>query len=154
MDNKNTTPQPQQHPIPNPPAAPTPAAPVQPQITPVSPTYNPPLPPVTPLKIKKDNAAIKATTKNVIRYIAGFIEVILVIRFMFKLLGANGANSFVKLVYSVTNIFSGPFNNIFGTTHATLSSTHVFDPTIIIAGIVYALIAWGVIKLVNINHKY
>jgi hypothetical protein len=155
MDDKNINPETRsvQNPkVPNPPLPPPNIATTQP---PPSPIYNAPATPVLPkIKSKRNSNEIKTTARNVIRYIAGFIEVILVIRFVFKLLGANAGNSFVKLVYNVTNVFSGPFNNVFGVTHATASNTHIFDPTIILAAIVYALIAWGLIKLININHKY
>lgn len=96
----------------------------------------------------------KTTSQNVVWYLLGIIEVLLAIRFVLKLFGANSASSFVNLVYSVTRVLTVPFDSIFGVTSTTAGTTHsVFEPSIIVGGLVYALIAWGVVKLITINHK-
>ena len=114
---------------------------------------------LTPIYTFKKNRLglnnIKITLRNLIWYILGFIEIVLVIRFFFKLLGANSTNSFVSLVYRYSNFISRPFNNVFGTTHISVGTTHaIFDTSLIVASVIYALIAWGLVKLININHKY
>jgi hypothetical protein len=96
----------------------------------------------------------KMTSQNVVWYLLGIIEVLLAIRFVLKLFGANSASSFVNLVYSVTRVLTLPFDSIFGVTSTTAGTTHsVFEPSIVVGGLVYALIAWGVVKLITINHK-
>lgn len=96
----------------------------------------------------------KTTMQNIVWYLMGIIEILLAIRFVLKLFGANSANSFVNLVYNVTGVLTVPFDNIFGVTNTTTGTTHsVFEPSILVAAVVYAVIAWGIVKLININQK-
>lgn len=94
----------------------------------------------------------KVTTANIIWYVYGFIAILLALRFILKLTGANTENSFVNFVYSVSGILSSPFDSIFGVTKATSGSvSSVFEPSILVAIAVYALIAWGIAKLLTLN---
>ncbi|MEO6761433.1 MAG: YggT family protein [Candidatus Saccharimonadales bacterium] len=96
----------------------------------------------------------KTTAQNIIWYVLGVIEVALAFRFVLKLLGANSINSFVNFIYTITKILTAPFDSIFGVTNTTAGATHsVFVPSIIVAGLIYALIAWGIVKLITINQK-
>src|SRR5680860_200406 len=94
----------------------------------------------------------RATVVNFIWYIYGLIALLLGIRMVLKLFGANSANGFVDLIYSVSGVLSAPFDSIFGVTKAEAGNTQsVFEPSILVAIAVYALIAWGVAKLLTIN---
>ncbi len=94
----------------------------------------------------------KSTAINIVRFIVGMILTLLALRFVLKLLGANPASGFVNFIYSVTNILTAPFDNIFGVTRAPAGEVNsVFEPSIIVAAIVYALIGWGITKLFNVN---
>ncbi len=94
----------------------------------------------------------KVTVSNVIWYIYGFIAIILALRFVLKLAGANAGNSFVNLIYSVSGVFSVPFDTIFGVAKATSGNVRsVFEPSILVAIAVYGLIAWGISKLLVLN---
>jgi len=96
----------------------------------------------------------KVTAQNVVWYILGFIEILLAFRFVLKLLGANPASGFVDFVYNITGILTIPFDSIFGVTKvATADVKAVFEPSIIVAAVVYLLIAWGIVKLITINQK-
>ena len=96
----------------------------------------------------------KTVAQNIVRFIFGFIETLLLLRFILKLTGANPASGFVDFVYSVSGVFTAPFDNIFGTTAAARGSVQsVFEPSIIVAAIVYALIAWGIVKLLTIDRS-
>lgn len=96
----------------------------------------------------------KTTTANVVWYIVGFILILLAFRFVMKLLGANPDSGFVNLIYAVTNVLTAPFDNIFGVTRATAGEVRsVFEPSILVAGAVYALIGWGIVKLINLDRK-
>jgi hypothetical protein len=80
--------------------------------------------------------------------IGGFIEVLVGLRFIFRLLGANPASGFVQWIYDWSTPFVAPFAGIFGQ-NATLTgrgvvTTSVFDWTALIALIVIGLIV-GVI---------
>jgi hypothetical protein len=97
-------------------------------------------------------AGSKTTFINLVWFIYGLVAILLAGRFILKLTGANGGAGFVKMVYSVTNVLSKPFDAIFGVT--TASTTHfnsVFEPSILVAIAVYGLIAWGIVKLLDIN---
>lgn len=97
-------------------------------------------------------AGSKSILVNIIWYIYGLAAVLLVARFVLKLTGANGNSGFVKAVYSVTDVLSKPFDAIFGVTTASNGKfTSVFEPSILVAIVVYGLIAWGLIKLFDIN---
>lgn len=96
----------------------------------------------------------KTTTANIVWYIVGFILILLAFRFVMKLLGANPDSGFVNLIYAVTNVLTAPFDNIFGVTRATAGEVRsVFEPSILVAGAVYALIGWGIVKLINLDRK-
>ena len=94
----------------------------------------------------------KITAQNVISYIVGIIETLLAIRFVLKLFGANSASGFVHFIYSVTNILTMPFDRIFGVTTAVTGETRsVFEPSILVAMVVYALIGYGISRLFTLN---
>lgn len=96
----------------------------------------------------------KSTVGNVVWYIVGLIEVLLAFRFALKLLGANPSSGFVDFIYNVTGILTAPFDSIFGVTTAPAGDVgSVFEPSILVAAVVYALIGWGIVKLINLNSK-
>lgn len=96
----------------------------------------------------------KITAQNIIWYILGFVEIVIGLRFVLKLLGANPENSFVEFVYNVSGVLTAPFDTIFGVAKTTAGQTQsVFEPSILVAAIVYALIAWGIVRLITINQK-
>lgn len=91
-------------------------------------------------------------SRNSIYYVLGVIEVLLAFRFLFKLLGANQASGFVSFIYTITGILAAPFKGIFSTfVTEGLSARSVFEPSVIIAFIVYAIIAWGLVMLIRLK---
>jgi hypothetical protein len=92
----------------------------------------------------QQRANIRFWITRVIYFLLGVLEVILILRFLFKLLGANAGNSFVVFLYNLSYVFVSPFNGIFN--NPTIGN-NVFEITTIIAMIVYALIAWGLVSL-------
>lgn len=99
-----------------------------------------------------DNGNLKA--RKYVYYILVVIEVLFAIRFIFKLLGANPSNSFVSFTYSLTQLGLSPFTSIFRTEVTKGVETQaVLEPATIIGMIVYALAAWGIIRLIEINKK-
>jgi hypothetical protein len=96
----------------------------------------------------------KSTAANIVWYILGTIEIMLAFRFALKLFGANPSSGFVDFVYSVSGVLTAPFDSIFNTaTTKTSEIQSVFEPSILVAAAVYALIAWGIVKLININQN-
>jgi hypothetical protein len=76
--------------------------------------------------------------------IIGFIELLLGLRFILLLLGANPGSAFVSWIYSWSSVFTAPFAGIFGQTATTAGpgvvSQSVFDWTTLIALIIYGII--------------
>jgi len=92
--------------------------------------------------------------KRIVYYILGVIEVLLAFRLVFKLLGANPSSAFVSFIYTLSNIFMAPFTGIFRTaTTRGVETQAVLEPAIVVAIIVYAVIAWGIAKLIEIARK-
>lgn len=89
--------------------------------------------------------------QRIVYYILGVLEVLLAFRLVFKMLGANAVSPFVAFLYSLTQIFIYPFTGIFpAATAKGLEVQAVLEPTTIIAMIVYGVIAWGIVKLIEI----
>ncbi len=108
-------------------------------------------------KTRKVNTDVEADSKttaaNVVWYILGLIEVLLAFRFILKLFGANPTSGFVNLIYGITDVLTMPFDRIFTVSRPETGDVvrSVFEPSILVAAVVYALIAWGIVKLLTIN---
>ncbi|TAN19975.1 MAG: YggT family protein [Actinomycetota bacterium] len=86
---------------------------------------------------------------RIIWWLAGVLLAILALRFIFTLLGANPANAFANFIYSVSYPFVSPFFNLFGYSfHYGVSHLEIFT---LVAMVIYALIAWGLARLVTIT---
>lgn len=86
--------------------------------------------------------ALKAT--QVVYYILGVLEGVLLIRFAFQLFAANSANGFVSFIYSLSAPFVAPFQGIFST---PTESGAVFESATLLAMVVYALLAYVIARL-------
>ena len=91
------------------------------------------------------------TTQQLIYFVFGLLEVLLVFRLILKLAGANTASAFVRFIYGLTALFIAPFEGIFRRGVAQgIETTSVFEPSVLLAIVVYALFAWGITMLVQI----
>lgn len=76
--------------------------------------------------------------------IGGFIELLVGLRFVLRLLGANPASGFVEWVYTWSTPFVAPFAGIFGQdpvlTGQGVVATSVFDWAALIAFVVVAAV--------------
>jgi YGGT family len=72
------------------------------------------------------------------------LEGVIGLRVLLKLMGANPQNIFASVIYHFTAYFLTPFN---GLTINPASGGMVLEITSIMAMIVYALIAWAIIRL-------
>jgi hypothetical protein len=95
-----------------------------------------------------ERANIRYWATTVIYFLLGVLEVILALRWLFRLLGANTDNSFITLLYGISHPFVAPFNGIFN--DQALGKQSVFEFSTLIALLVYALIAWGLVSLINL----
>jgi len=84
---------------------------------------------------------------QIIWFILGFIEILLVFRFVLKLLGANPFIGFTNLIYSVTTPLAAPFSGILG---VYTTGNFIIEWSTIIAAVVYLIIAWGLAYLLGL----
>ncbi len=81
---------------------------------------------------------------QIIWYILGIIEFLLVFRFILKMIGANPLSGFTDLIYTLSNPLALPFT---GVVAPMVSGVSVFEWSTMIAGIVYLLLAYGIVQL-------
>jgi hypothetical protein len=91
-------------------------------------------------------APLRAIVIDIVYFIFGVIEVILGLRFVLRLLGANPDAGFVQIVYAISAPFMAPFEAVFATQQVEGA---VFDWSVLLAMAVYALIAWGIASLIR-----
>jgi uncharacterized protein YggT (Ycf19 family) len=81
---------------------------------------------------------------QIVWYILGIIEILLLFRFVFKFLGANPSAGFTSFIYGATYVFAAPFLSVFRITNVDGS---IFEWTTLLAMLVYWIIAMGIVKL-------
>lgn len=91
------------------------------------------------------NRTFKVT--QVIWLLLGILESVLALRFLFKLIGVNPANTFATLLYGFTDLFVAPFASL---TRAPAAEGMVFEFSTLIAMIVYALVFYALERLVYV----
>jgi hypothetical protein len=77
--------------------------------------------------------------------IAGVLEALFAVRIVLKLLAANPAAGFAQFIANVTAPFLAPFAGLLA--NPTASNGSVLEITTLIAMLVYALLAWGIVRL-------
>lgn len=80
-------------------------------------------------------------------YILWIIEVLLLVRFIFRLLGANPANGFVDFLYTITAPLIAPFVGIF---ESPAIEEAAFETATLVAMLIYAIVVYAIIKLISI----
>jgi YGGT family len=128
-------------------------APTAPPSEPLQPTA--PIQPVAPVQlvqpmqpVQRSQGLSVAERAAMITYlILGILEALLITRVILKLLAANPSSSFVRFVYNISALLVAPFQGIFPTP-ATQNS--VLELSSLVAIAVYALIAWGIVRLIAI----
>lgn len=93
----------------------------------------------------QDRANIRSWIATIVYFLLGVVEIILALRFLFRLLGANQDNSFIMFLYNLSHVFVAPFNGIFN--DQILGAGNVFELSTLIGMLVFALIAWGLVSL-------
>lgn len=87
--------------------------------------------------------------KNIISFIFGILLVLLGIRFVLSILGANQSNGFANFIYNTTQPFTAPFRGLFNT--QTVFGTARFEYEVLVGMVVYALLGWLLIWLLSLN---
>jgi len=85
------------------------------------------------------------TASRVIALVFTVIEVLLLVRFMFKLLGANADQPFVSAIYGITEPLVGPFRGIF----AQPAGTPVVEIAALLSIVFFVLVAALIVALIR-----
>ena len=100
---------------------------------------------------RDEQATSYQTIEYLIYFFFGALEVLLAFRLILRLTGANSFSAFVGLIYGITGVFIVPFQGIFHqTTAAGVETTAVLEPSTLVAIVVYAVLAVGIVKLLRI----
>ena len=88
--------------------------------------------------------------ERIVWLITAVVDVLLAMRFIFKLLGASTQSPFVALLYGLTAPLAAPFQGMFG---SPAQSGSVLESASLVGLIIYALIGWGIVSLIRIRHS-
>ncbi len=100
----------------------------------------------------RSGATNSQTREYLVYYFFGALETLLVFRLILKIAGASINSWFVTIVYTLSRFFIMPFEGIFRrATTQGVETISVFEPSTIVALIVYAITAYGIVKLIRIS---
>lgn len=91
--------------------------------------------------------SVENTLSALIWFLLGFLEIFLGLRIIFLLLNANPSAGFTNFVYDLTQTFVEPFQGIFP---APSAGSSYLDTAAIVAMVVYAIFAWGIIEVIEL----
>lgn len=89
---------------------------------------------------------------RIVWFVAGIVLVLLGLRFLLSLLGANTTNAFADFIYSTSHPFVVPFFSLFNYNNYAYGVSR-FEAYTLIAIVFYTLVAWGIAQLVTINRE-
>lgn len=87
--------------------------------------------------------------KRIIWFIADVILILLAFRFILALLGANPSNGFANFIYDTSHPFVAPFFSLFS--YDQQFGVSRFEIYTLVAMLVYAVIAWGLSRLMDLG---
>jgi hypothetical protein len=76
--------------------------------------------------------------------VLSLLEIMLGLRFLLKLVGANGSSGFGTLVYGTTSLFVKPFAGLMSTWTAGES---ILEVNTLVSMAIYALLFWGAVRV-------
>lgn len=86
---------------------------------------------------------------QIVWWVVGLVDTLILIRFLFRLFGANPA-PFVRFIYDITWPLVAPFHGIFNTAQVDRA---VLEPECIVAALIYLLIGWAIVALIRITAR-
>lgn len=86
-------------------------------------------------------------TYQVMWFILGAIETVLVFRFLFRFLGANPLSPFVTFIYNLSALFVAPFNGILP---PITNGFSVFEWSTLVAMVVYLVLTYGIFEALRL----
>jgi hypothetical protein len=93
----------------------------------------------------------KNVASRIIHYLTSALLALLALRFVFALLGANPENGLANFIYSVTLPLVSPFFNLFGYNFTAGASR--FESYTLVAMVIYAIIGYGLARLVTLTRR-
>jgi len=123
-----------------------PAMPVQPAVPvqPIQPGWSYRM---DPARERLPSVSPTYRASQILYLLLGIIETLIIIRVVLKLLAANSGVDFVRFAYWVSAPLMAPFQGIFPT---PVSHNSVLELSSLVAMVVYALVAWGIVRIVFI----
>ena len=109
-------------------------------------------------QVRTSNQQLRRSTSGqvviarLIYYIGGVISTFLIARIVLLLLAANQGSPFVDFVYTVGGFFAWPFYGIFS--YQPHYGQSVLEMSSIVALVVYAVITFGLVKLVTLSSSH
>jgi len=91
-----------------------------------------------------------ARITQIIWLVTGVLESLFTIRTLLKLMAANPAAGFATFIYNMTAVFLTPF---FGLTATPSANGSILEIPTLIAMLVYALLAWGIVRVLWITFE-
>ncbi len=89
---------------------------------------------------------VEVVLARVVSFVFGAIEVLIAMRFVLLILGANAETAFVAFVYELSAVFMAPFNAVLTTQTA---GGAIIEWSALIALAVYALLGWGAANFIR-----
>lgn len=103
--------------------------------------------PVTSTRVTELRPTYNYRAEQIVWFVVGVVDALLIIRFLLKLLGASLASGFVRFMYDLTAVLVAPFHGIFNT---VASGRSVLEPESVVAIAIYTLIGWGLAVLIRL----
>lgn len=100
----------------------------------------------------RSGATNHQTYEYLVYYIFGALDILLAFRLVLKLAGASMGSAFVTFIYGLSRIFVLPFEGMFRRVSSQgIETTSILEPSTLVAIIVYAILAVGIVKLIRIS---
>jgi len=86
---------------------------------------------------------------NSLYWLAGMLEILLVMRFLLRLFGANPQNGFAHLINELSAPFIAPFSTLF-ISPTSDGGANIFDVNVVIAIVAYAFLSYVAVSLIRL----
>ena len=93
------------------------------------------------------------TIRRIVWLLFGVLQVLIILRIVLLLLGANESNDLVSMIISVTNPFVEPFRGMFSIDEVNAAGGSVFDFAAVIALIAWTLVEALVLGIVGLADR-
>lgn len=99
------------------------------------------------LELARRNAPLVWIART-ISYLVGALEILLGLRLLLRIFGANPDNTVAQFIYGLSDPFVAPFSTLFVSPTGG-DGANIFDINVLIAMIVYGLLGWLALWLIR-----